>query len=122
VAVITAAISPYAETRQRARELIGYCIKVFVECPLDELVRRDVKGLYVQALRGELPDFTGVSDPYEAPDHADVVVHMDRESVGQSVATILALLRTRGLLQVAEAEPSADLLPVVARSADREDR
>ena len=99
VAAITAAISPFAETRQRAREQIGPdFVEVYVHCPLEELVRRDVKGLYAKALRGEVQNFTGVSDPYEEPEHPDVTVHTDRETVEQSVEKILAVLRQRGYL------------------------
>lgn len=99
VAAITAAISPFAETRQRAREQIGPdFVEVYVHCPLEELVRRDVKGLYAKALRGEVQNFTGVSDPYEEPEHPDVTVHTDRETVEQSVEKILAILRQRGYL------------------------
>ena len=98
-AVITAAISPYAETRQQAHEQIGDdFIEVYVRCPLEELVRRDVKGLYAKALAGEVANFTGVSDPYEAPEHPAVTVDTDQESVEESVAKILHELRQRGYL------------------------
>lgn len=101
VAAITAAISPFAETRQQAREQIGPdFVEVYVHCPLEELVRRDVKGLYAKALRGEVQNFTGVSDPYEEPLHPDVTVHTDRETVEQSVEKILAVLRQRGYLPI----------------------
>jgi adenylyl-sulfate kinase len=97
-AVITAAISPYASTRQQAREQIGNFIEVYVRCPLEELVRRDVKGLYAKALRGEITNFTGVSDPYEPPSNPEVIVDTDRESVEESVAKILAALEERGYI------------------------
>jgi len=99
-AVITAAISPYAETRRQARERIGDFVEVYVSCPLEELSRRDVKGLYARALRGEIANFTGVSDPYEAPEQPDVVVETDRETVAESVNKILAYLREHGYLPV----------------------
>ncbi|MBV9281511.1 MAG: adenylyl-sulfate kinase, partial [Chloroflexi bacterium] len=66
---------------------------------LDELVRRDVKGLYAKALRGEIPNFTGVSDPYEPPLDPDVVVYTDRETPWESVARIMAALEARGLIE-----------------------
>lgn len=99
-AVITAAISPYAQARAEARERIGdgQFVEVFVRCSLDELVRRDVKGLYKKAIAGEIEHFTGVSDPYEAPEKPDVVVDSERESVEESVAKILAELSKRGFL------------------------
>ncbi len=100
-AVITAAISPYIETRQQAREQIGNFIEVYVRCPLEELVRRDVKGLYEKALRGEIANFTGVSDPYEPPPNPEVIIDTDQETVGQSVAKILAALETRGYIRTA---------------------
>jgi adenylyl-sulfate kinase len=95
VAVITAAISPYAEARVAARERIGNFLEVHVHCSLDELVRRDVKGLYKRALAGEVPHFTGVSDPYEAPEHPDVLVDTANETVEESVAKIVSALRAR---------------------------
>lgn len=100
-AVITAAISPYAQARAEARERIGDTrfVEVFVRCSLDELVRRDVKGLYKKAIAGELQHFTGVSDPYEVPESPDVVVDSEAESVEESVGAILAELKRRGYLQ-----------------------
>jgi adenylylsulfate kinase len=71
---------------------------VYVEAPLEVLARRDVKGLYKRALGGEVPHFTGVSDPYEAPTRPDLVVRTDSESVEESLGRILDLLRSRGLL------------------------
>jgi len=97
-AVITAAISPYAQAREEARRRIGHTqfIEVYVRCSLDELVRRDVKGLYKKAIAGELQHFTGVSDPYEAPENPDVVVDSEHETVEESVSKILAELDQRG--------------------------
>ncbi|MGI8914484.1 MAG: adenylyl-sulfate kinase [Chloroflexota bacterium] len=98
VAVISAAISPYRAVRAEAREMIGNFVEVYVKCPLDELVRRDVKGLYAKALRGEIGNFTGVSDPYEEPLAAEVVVETDHESVATSVERILQALEAKGYL------------------------
>ena len=78
---ITAAISPYRAIRDEARAQIGPFVEVFVRCPLDVLVQRDTKGLYAKALRGEIAQFTGVSDPYEEPLAAEVVVDTDVETV-----------------------------------------
>ena len=97
-AVITAAISPYREIRDEARAMIGNFVEVYVECPIEELVRRDVKGLYAKALSGEIKNFTGVSDPYEPPLHPEVTVATDRETVEQAVARIVAALEARGYL------------------------
>ncbi len=99
--VIVAAISPYRETRDEARALLsaaGGFVEVFVDCPLEELVRRDVKGLYARALRGELPQFTGISDPYEPPLAPEVHLHTDRETIDESVAKIVAYLEAQGFL------------------------
>jgi len=99
VPVISAAISPYRAVRDEVRQIIGPdFVEVYVECSLDELVKRDVKGLYAKALRGELPNFTGVSDPYEAPLNPEVTVHTDRETVDESVAKIVAHLEQAGYL------------------------
>jgi sulfate adenylyltransferase len=108
VGVVTAAISPYAETRvavraRAAAEGIPF-VEVFAEAPIQALAARDVKGLYKKALAGEIQHFTGVSDPYEAPTSPDVVVRTDRESVEESLERILGALASRGLLrQVAKA-------------------
>ena len=77
---IAAAISPYREVRDEVRKDIGRFVEVYVECPLDTLVERDVKGLYKKALAGEIANFTGVSDPYEAPLNPEVTLDTDRET------------------------------------------
>jgi adenylylsulfate kinase len=101
VVAISAAISPYAATRAEARALIGDFVEVYVRCPLPELVRRDVKGLYAKALRGEIDHFTGVSDPYEEPEHPEVVVDSSVDSVEDSVRRILRHLEERGYVRSA---------------------
>jgi adenylylsulfate kinase len=102
VFVITAAISPYAaaraEVRREAAEEGVTFLEVFVRAGFDTVVARDVKGLYRRALAGEITSFTGVSDPYEAPVSPDIVVHTDRETVDESVTTIVRALVARGLL------------------------
>ena len=102
VAVITAAISPYADTRHEVRRLAAAdgvpFVEVFVDADLDTLMTRDVKGLYEKALAGEIPHFTGISDPYEAPDDPDVTVRSDHESVDESAGKILDTLEDRGLV------------------------
>jgi adenylyl-sulfate kinase len=103
VPVIVAAISPYREVRDEVRRQIGDFVEVHVDCSLDELTRRDVKGLYAKALRGEIAHFTGISDPYEPPLDPHVVVRSDRETVSESVDKILTRLETLGYLPVAEA-------------------
>jgi len=84
VIAITAAISPYREIRDEVRRTHNHFVEVFVHCPLETLVERDVKGLYRKALSGEIKNFTGVSDPYEEPLNPEVVVSTDRETVAES--------------------------------------
>ena len=98
VVAITAAISPYAAARSAARREIGEFVEVFVRCSLNELARRDVKGLYARALRGEIPNFTGVSDPYEEPAAPEVVVDSETQTVDESVDAIVAHLESAGYL------------------------
>ncbi len=109
-AAVTAAISPYAATRDEVRSLAERdgvpFVEVFVSAPVAALAARDVKGLYRKALAGELARFTGVSDPYEAPERPDVVVRTDVESIEESAGRILEHLRARGLVRAA-APPAA---------------
>jgi adenylylsulfate kinase len=100
VGVLSAAISPYRAIRDEVRKNIQEdgteFIEVFVKCPIEVLVERDVKGLYKKALAGEIKEFTGVSDPYEEPHTPDVTVETDRESVTESVFKIIRELERRG--------------------------
>jgi adenylylsulfate kinase len=102
VAAIAAAISPYAELRAEVRRLAEgdgvTFVEVHVDAPIEALAARDVKGLYKKALAGELAHFTGVSDPYEPPTAADVVVRTSTESVEASLERILLHLRSRRLV------------------------
>ena len=100
VVTVVAAISPYRGTRDEVRADIGRFVEVHVRCSLEELIRRDVKGLYQRALRGEVAQFTGVSDPYEPPLNPDVVVDTDQESIEASVSKIVAALERLGYLPV----------------------
>lgn len=99
VAVIVAAISPFAQARAQAREAIGEFVEVYVECSIAELTRRDVKGLYLRAQRGEIANFTGVTDPYEAPERPDVIVSSETQTIEESVAAIVAELERRGYIE-----------------------
>jgi len=98
VVAIAAAISPYHEIRDEIRANVKNFVEVYVEAPIAVLAERDVKGLYKKALAGELKNFTGVSDPYEAPEHAEVVCHSDHETVSESLGKILDALRRLGYL------------------------
>jgi adenylyl-sulfate kinase len=107
VAAISAAISPFAEGRDLARAQIENFVEVYVECPLEVVKARDVKGLYARADRGEIPQFTGISDPYEPPVAPEIVVRTDRETVAESVAKILAYVGNRQLTERSLAEAAA---------------
>ncbi len=98
VIAITAAISPYAEVRDELRGQIGNFVEVYVECSIEELTRRDVKGLYEKALKGEIQNFTGISDPYEAPKNPEVTVNSEKETEEQSAEKIFAKLRELGYI------------------------
>jgi sulfate adenylyltransferase/3'-phosphoadenosine 5'-phosphosulfate synthase len=93
---ITAAISPYREIRDEVRAATPEFVEVYVRCTLEELVRRDTKGLYEKALRGEIANFTGVSDPYEAPFNPEIIVDSAQETVEESVERILDRLERLG--------------------------
>ena len=102
VACISAAISPYRETRAWARNHIGNFVEVYVKCPIDVCRQRDVKGLYKLADEGKIKGFTGVDDPYEEPEHPELIVETDKETVDESVARIFAKLEELGYLEAAE--------------------
>ncbi|MBK8597032.1 MAG: adenylyl-sulfate kinase [Holophagales bacterium] len=96
---IVSLISPHASERDRARELVGAdrFVEVFLDAPLAACEARDPKGLYAKARAGEIPSFTGVSAPYEAPSRPDVVLRSAEEGVEACVGRLLATLRERGL-------------------------
>jgi adenylylsulfate kinase len=98
VIAITAAISPYREIRDEVRSWHPRFVEVYARCSLEALVARDTKGLYKKALAGEIQNFTGISDPYEPPEQAEVVVNTDRETVAESVGRILAYLEAQRLI------------------------
>lgn len=105
VGVIVAAISPYREVRDEVRKDVeahgAAFIEVYVQASLDTLVSRDVKGLYKKAIAGEIANFTGVSDPYEAPETPEILVSSDTETVQESAAKIIDHLEENGLIEPA---------------------
>src|SRR5665213_1704328 len=101
IIVVVAAISPYRETRDEVKAKIANFLEVFVDCPVEVLAERDVKGLYKRALAGEVSNFTGISDPYEPPLHPDVTVRSDRESLDESVGKVWSELARRGWIALA---------------------
>jgi adenylylsulfate kinase len=101
-AVIVSAISPYAQARDKARAMVeehGSFIEVFVDASVEECARRDVKGLYEKAFRGEIKEFTGVSDPYEAPKDPELHIESEHEEPEESARRILQVLEERGLIR-----------------------
>ena len=100
-AVIASAISPYAEARRHARELVeefGPFVEVFLDVSIEEAARRDTKGLYEKALRGELTNFTGVSDPYERPADPDLRIDTEEHEREESAAIVLTKLEEFDLI------------------------
>jgi adenylyl-sulfate kinase len=98
VIALVAAISPYRAVREEVRSQIENFVEVYVHCPIEVLAERDVKGLYKKALAGEIPSFTGVSDPYEPPIHPEVSIDSSRENVEESVEKVWTKLRDLGLI------------------------
>lgn len=92
---MTAFISPFHSERERVRELFepGEFIEVYCNCCLETCEERDVKGLYAKARAGLIPNYTGISSPYEAPESAEITVNTDRETLDESVGKVLDYLR-----------------------------
>jgi adenylyl-sulfate kinase len=103
VCVLASAISPYREIRDEVRGNIKNFVEVYVSCSIEELTRRDVKGLYEKALKGEIQNFTGVSDPYEAPENPEIVVDSEKEELSESIAKVMAKLEQLGYVPAASA-------------------
>ncbi len=102
VVAIVSLISPYRSFREFARNHIGSFVEVYVKASLDTCIKRDPKGLYKKAMRGEITDLTGLQDPYEEPLNPEVAVETEQESVDKSVDKILAALHQIGYLPVIE--------------------
>lgn len=98
VCVLASFISPYQQMRDYCRKEIGDYVEVYVKCDIDECVRRDVKGLYQKAIRGEISRFTGISDPYEEPVDPDVIVETDKETVEESTDKVVRFLEDHGYI------------------------
>src|SRR5258706_13215393 len=116
VICISAAISPYRETRQWARDHIGDFVEVYVKCPIEVCRQRDVKGLYKLVDEGKIKGFTGVDDPYEEPDNPELIVETDKETIEESVARIFSKLEELGYLEPEEM-PEEDARVVTDRLA-----
>jgi adenylyl-sulfate kinase len=100
-AVVCSAISPYREIRDQVRKAIPTFVEVFVQCSVEECARRDVKGLYEKAFRGEITGFTGVDDPYEPPENPELVLDTERFSPEECLKLLVARLEELGYLRPA---------------------
>ena len=100
VITMAAFISPYSRDRKRARSLLndGEFIEIYVKCPLETLKRRDPKGLYEKALKGEIKEFTGISAPYEEPEEPDLIIETDKESIEEAVEKVLNYLKDKEIV------------------------
>jgi len=109
VATICCPISPYKETRDACRALIGEFVEVYVYATVEEIAsHRDPKGLYKKALAGEITGFTGVDDPYEAPEHPELVVDTEAQTPEESLQSVLGRLTELGYLEEASIHVSGD--------------
>jgi len=99
VIVLVSAISPYRAVREEVKQQIGDFVEIFVNAPLAECEKRDVKGLYKKARAGEIKQFTGISDPYEPPANPDVECRTDLETLDESVNKVLQKLKDMGYLE-----------------------
>lgn len=102
VGTICSFISPYQSVRDHVRENTTNFLEVYIDAPLDVVIDRDVKGLYVKAIAGEIPNFTGISDPFEAPENPDIHVHTDQNSPEECADQILQQLERLGYIPVTE--------------------
>ncbi|MBD3311265.1 MAG: adenylyl-sulfate kinase [Candidatus Magasanikbacteria bacterium] len=98
VVVLSSFISPYKEQRDKLREKIDCFAEVFVNAPLEVCEQRDVKGLYKKARSGEIKNFTGIDDPYEAPDNPEIVLNTHEEEIEESVNRIVSYLKSKELI------------------------
>jgi adenylylsulfate kinase len=104
VICISAAIAPYREAREWARKEIGNFVEVYVKCPIEVCRQRDVKGLYKLVEEGKLKGFTGIDDPYEEPEHPELIVETDKETIEESISRILGKLEELGYLEFEDAK------------------
>lgn len=114
VVAIAAAISPYKAIRNENRALIRRFIEIYCECPIEVLMQRDVKGLYKKAMAGEIKGFTGVDDPYEAPENPEITINSSKETVEQGLAKIMRTLELMGFVP-----PDPDAARIPEKEEDR---
>lgn len=102
VGCICSFISPYQAVRDQVRAETTNFLEVFIDAPLEVVIDRDVKGLYKKAMAGEIPNFTGISDPFEAPQQPDIHVRTDQMTPKESARFIMEQLEAKGLVPVGE--------------------
>jgi len=97
IIVITAFISPFKEDRDTVRSLVeeGEFVEVFVDCPIEVCEKRDVKGLYAKARKGEIPNFTGISSPFEQPEQPEIHLHSDKATLDECVFEIYSFIQNK---------------------------
>jgi adenylylsulfate kinase len=99
IVVLASFISPYQKMRNYCRNEIESFAEVYVKCPIDECIRRDVKGLYKKALKGDIKEFTGISDPFEEPVNPDLTLETNKEEAEVSAAKVLLFLEEKGYIE-----------------------
>jgi adenylyl-sulfate kinase len=104
VGVVCSFISPYQAQRDMVRQETTNFIEVFVHAPLEVCAERDVKGMYAKAFAGEIANFTGVSDPYEAPENPDILIPTHQQTPEESASSVIAYLEEHGLIPVVEVQ------------------
>ena len=100
--VLTAFISPFRIDRRRVRMMVDEeldFLEIYCRCPLEICENRDVKGLYQRARKGEIPDFTGISSPYEEPENAELIVDTGELGIEESVDRVITMLREKGVIE-----------------------
>lgn len=107
VGVVASFISPYRAARDNVRQQTTNFIEVYVNAPLEVCAARDVKGLYAKAFAGQIQGFTGVNDPYEAPENPEITLHTDQETVEQSLNIIIAYLEQHKLIPALKVEAAS---------------
>jgi len=98
VAVLVSFVSPYRESRQKARKEIGNFIEVYVKCPIEECIKRDPKQNYKKALAGEIANFIGLTLPYEEPENPEITIETNKEDLKKSSEKVIAFLEKQGYL------------------------
>lgn len=98
VVVLATFVSPYREQRRNARKEIERFVEVYVRCPVEICMKRDAKGMYRKALEGKIKHFTGVDDPYEEPEHPELILNTDTESIEESVKKVMHTIEELGYI------------------------